>query len=252
MNDIPTKIKTQKMSNSYIQVVQQRWQDAMQTNGFAIKLLTIIAIAVIGAPQFPAYFVNIQKRDGVYLSDFVLNRLPAFDVSTPIFAIIYGMLVFMLCRILVKPQVFLLFTVTFVIETILRMSAIYLFPLNPPVDLVPLHDTFAELCIYGDTEPITKDLFFSGHTATMIMIWLFLEKPWEKTLAAIAAVILAILLLIQHVHYTADIIGAFFFTALSYIIGRYIVTLRWPIACGVILVFFLVLERLFWLGDKII
>jgi len=176
MNDILTNTKPPKMPKSYLQVVQQRWQDALKTNGFIIKLLTTLGIATLAAPQFPSFFINIQKRDGAYLSDFVLNHLPAIDVSTPIFALIYGMLVFLLCRVLVKPKLFLLFTITFVIETVLRMSTIYFFPLNPPLDLVPLHDTFAELLIYGDTEPITKDLFFSGHTATMVMIWLFLEN----------------------------------------------------------------------------
>ncbi|MDR6563360.1 MULTISPECIES: phosphatase PAP2-related protein [unclassified Arcicella] len=252
MNDILTKSEPQKTSKSYFKVVQQRWKDAIQTDGFIIKLLTAVGIAFLAAPKFPSYFINIQKRDGAYLSDVVLNHIPAFDVSTPIFAIIYGMLVFLLCRVIVKPKLFLLFCLTFVIETVLRMSCIYFFPLNPPIGLVPLHDTFAELLIYGDTEPITKDLFFSGHTATMVMIWLFLEKRWEKTLAAIACITLAILLLVQHVHYTADVIGAFFFTALSYVIARYINKQKWPVTCGVILVFFFILETLFWLSNKII
>lgn len=252
MNDILTNTKPPKMPKSYLQVVQQRWQDALKTNGFIIKLLTTLGIAIWSAPQFPSFFINIQKRDGAYLSDFVLNHLPAVDVSTPIFALIYGMLVFLLCRVLVKPKLFLLFTITFVIETVLRMSTIYFFPLNPPLDLVPLHDTFAELLIYGDTEPITKDLFFSGHTATMVMIWLFLEKPWEKALAAITGVAIAILLLIQHVHYTADVIGAFFFTALSYVIARYLNKQQWQITCSVLLLFLLFLETLFWFSNKIV
>ncbi|MBB6004237.1 phosphatase PAP2-related protein [Arcicella rosea] len=252
MNDILTNTKPPKTPKSYLLVVQQRWQDALKTNGFIIKLLTTLSIAFFAAPQFPPYFINIQKREGAYLSDFVLNHLPAVDVSTPIFALIYGMLIFMLCRVLVKPQLFLLFTITFVIETVLRMSTIYFFPLNPPLDLVHLHDTFAELLIYGDKEPITKDLFFSGHTATMVMIWLFLEKPWEKALAVVTGVSIAVLLLIQHVHYTADVIGAFFFTALSYVIARYINKQKWQTTCTVLLVFLVLLETIFWLGSKIV
>ncbi len=252
MNDILTDTKPPKTPKSYLQIVKQRWQDALTTNGFVFKLLTTLSIVGLAAPKFPRYFINIQKRNGTALSDFVLNNLPAVDVSTPIFALIYGMLIFLLCRVLVKPKLFLLFSMTFVIETVLRMATIYLFPLNPPTDLVHLHDTFAELLIYGDAEPITKDLFFSGHTATMVMIWLFLEKPWEKTLAAISGIIIAVLLLIQHVHYTADVIGAFFFTALSYVIARYLNQQKWLICCSVILILFACLEYIFWLGNKIV
>ena len=209
--------------------ILNRWKLAVTEPAYRIKLITTVAIFVIGAIQFPTYFSHIQKRNGQGLNDFVLEFLPAHDVSTPIFTIIYGLLIYMLCRILTKPNLFLLFALTFVIETVFRMTTIYLFPLNHPQNLVILHDTFAELLIYGNSDPITKDLFFSGHTATMVMIWLFVEKPLEKFVAAIATFLLASLLLIQHVHYTIDVLGAFFFTYLSYLIAKQIVDKKWTI-----------------------
>lgn len=250
MNDIPTKTQPQMMKESYTPTFKNRWQTALNTSGFFIKLISSIIIFAIGAVQLPAYFKNIQNREGIVLSDIVLENIPALDVSTPIFTIIYGTLIYMLCNIFTKPKLLLLFTHTFVIETILRMSTIYLFPLNPPSNLVFLHDTFAELAIYGNTEPITKDLFFSGHTSTMIMIWLFVEKPWEKTLATIAAIVLACLLLIQHVHYTIDVLGAVFFTVLSYYIARYILQFKWQVTCAIMTLFYFVLQTVFILVEK--
>jgi hypothetical protein len=231
--------------------ILDRWKMAISEPAYRIKLTTAVAIFVIGAIQFPTYFSHIQKRNGQFLNDFVLDTLPAQDVSTPIFTIIYGLLIYMLCRVLAKPNLFLLFALTFVIETVFRMTTIYLFPLNHPQNLVILHDTFAELLIYGDSEPITKDLFFSGHTATMVMIWLFIEKPLEKFIAAIATILLASLLLIQHVHYTVDVLGAFFFTYLSYLIAKQIVDKKWIITVGVMLAFYVVLQTVFHLGSKI-
>ncbi len=238
------------MSKSYIPVALQRWNNSLSSPGFTPKLLTAIAVFVSGALQFPTYFRNIQQRQGTILNDFILTNIPAMDVSTPIFAIIYGLLVYMILRILKEPQLFLLFALTFVIETVFRMTTIYFVPLNPHPDLVFLHDTFAELLIYGNSEPITKDLFFSGHTSTMVMIWLFVEKPYEKFVAAIATFILAFLLLLQHVHYTVDVLGAFFFTYLSYLIARQIVDKKWQVTCTIMFGFYVVLQTVFILGAK--
>ena len=240
------------MLKSYTLPLFERWRDAFYTLGYAIKLFITVAIFVLGALQFPAYFKNIQKRQSVGVNDFVLNNIPSIDVSTAIFTIIYGLLIYMILRILKYPDLFLLFSLTFVIETVFRMTTIYLFPLNPPVNLVILHDTFAELLIYGDTEPITKDLFFSGHTATMVMIWLFVERPIEKIIAGIATFILAFLLLIQHVHYTVDVLGALFFTYLSYLIARRIVNLKWTSTVSIMICFYIVLQTVFYFGTKIV
>lgn len=239
------------MQESYNNHIFSRWKAALYNYSYTIKLMTTIAVFTVGAVQFPIYFSHIQKREGQILNDYILDYLPAHDVSTPIFAVIYGLLIYMLCRILTKPNLFLLFALTFVIETVFRMTTIYFFPLNHPQNLVILHDTFAELLIYGDTEPITKDLFFSGHTATMVMIWLFVKKPLEKFIAAIATFLLASLLLIQHVHYSVDILGAFFFTYLSYLIAKQIVDKKWFITVGIMLGFYVVLQSVFYVGSKI-
>lgn len=239
------------MQESYSNTIFSRWKEAILNSQYSLKLIITIVIFIVGAMQFPTYFSHIQKRNGQMLNDFVLDFLPVHDVSTPIFTIIYGLLIYMLCRVLTKPNLFLLFGLTFVIETVFRMTTIYLFPLDAPVNLVFLHDTFAELLIYGNAEPITKDLFFSGHTSTMVMIWLFVQTPTEKTFAGIATFILATLLLIQHVHYTVDVLGAFFFTYLSYLIAKQIVDKKWFITVGVMLGFYVVLQTVFYLGSKI-
>ena len=240
------------MLKSYTSLLLQNWKESLSNLGYASKLVTTIAVFVSGVLQFPTYFRNIQKRSGTDLNDFVLNNIPFVDVSTYIFAIIYGLLIYMLIRVLAKPQLFLLFALTFVIETVFRMTTIYFFPLNPPTNLVILHDTFAELLIYGDIEPITKDLFFSGHTATMVMICLFVEGRRDKIASIFATFALAVLLLIQHVHYTVDVFGALFFTYLSYLIAKQIVDKKWVITVGVMLGFYIILQTVFYLGTKIV
>ncbi|MEY4383917.1 MAG: hypothetical protein RI995_1459 [Bacteroidota bacterium] len=161
------------------------------------------------------YFQYIQKREGVVLNDFVLNSIPPANFSYAIFGIIYLSIIFLLIQLLKKPTLFLWFAWAFNLETTLRFICIYLIPLNPPLNLVELHDPLAEIFIYGENLAITKDLFFSGHTATMIFVCYFLEQKTQKYVAYFLTCCLAALLLLQHIHYTIDIIGAVFFTLLS-------------------------------------
>ena len=84
--------------------------------------------------------------------------------------------------------------------------------LNPPAGVVDLHDPLAEMFIYGENIAITKDLFFSGHTATMVFVCFFLPTAEERRIAVAFSFVLASLLLLQHVHYSLDIVAAPLFT----------------------------------------
>lgn len=72
--------------------------------------------------------------------------------------------------------------------------------------LIPLVDPLTGY-FYGH-EAITKDLFFSGHTATLVMIYLNLERKNDKRIALVATLIVMLLLMVQHIHYTVDILAA--------------------------------------------
>ena len=53
---------------------------------------------------------------------------------------------------------------------IFRTSAINLVPLEPPDTILLLNDPFVQL--FGKGEILTKDLFFSGHTGTLFLLFL--------------------------------------------------------------------------------
>ena len=58
---------------------------------------------------------------------------------------------------------------------------------------------------------VNKDLFFSGHTATMYLLYLMLPAGIYRKLAFIGALVMMVCLLFQRVHYTVDVIVAPFF-----------------------------------------
>lgn len=240
-----TKKEQTQIATTYLAELQYSWSSAWQTEGFAIKLGATIATFIVGALQFPTYLNHIQHRKGIVLDDIILNYIPATDVSYLIFGIIYGLLVYMLIRTLKNAQLFLLFAITFMIETVLRMMSIYFVPLDAPLGLINLSDPLTEALVYSTNQPITKDLFFSGHTSTMIMIWIFLQKPLEKKVGAIACLTLAFLLLLQHIHYTADVVAAFIFTYLSYLLAKILILKNSKIVFGFMLIIALILQVLF-------
>jgi membrane-associated phospholipid phosphatase len=60
----------------------------------------------------------------------------------------------------------------------------------------------------GDTTPINKDLFYSGHTASLfIMFFIARNRVW-KIICFIGAIIVPVLLVWQRVHYTIDVLFA--------------------------------------------
>jgi hypothetical protein len=94
------------------------------------------------------------------------------------------------------------------------MTAMYLVALEPPSTMIPLTDPFAEYFTTGSV--MTKDLFFSGHTATLFFLFLITEKKLLRFLFLCASIAIAVLVILQHVHYTIDVLAAPFFTYAAY------------------------------------
>ncbi|MFM6947538.1 MAG: phosphatase PAP2-related protein [Aquirufa sp.] len=200
---------------SFINSVNTNWSIAWKQSSFRWNFILALLYFSIFPFKADDYFQWIQKREGIQLNDWILELIPAINFSYPIFTIIYLGVIYLLVQLLREPKKFIWFAWAFNLETSLRFLTIYCIPLNPPSDLIILQDPLAEIFIYGENLAITKDLFFSGHTATMIFICSFLTSKIERKMAIIFTGILIVLLLFQHIHYSIDIIGAIAFTLFS-------------------------------------
>lgn len=181
---------------------KRTWSSSLQRAQFVIGAILITTLLCM----MPSFFNLIQKRDGPVLHDFVLAAIPPHDVSWAIFTIIWGVGFYALWISIQNPMIFITYVWALVFVTILRLLAISLIPLDPPTGLINLTDPLTSV-FYGRST-ITKDLFFSGHTSTLFLIFLCIEKRRDKIIALIATIVVACLLLIQHVHYTVDVIAA--------------------------------------------
>lgn len=176
----------------------------------------------------PIFFNHIEKRNGVTLADPILAAIPAHNVSIPIFTIIWGMGVFILIRAIKRPSIYIQYSWALLFVTLVRLVTITLVPLNPPVGIIIISDPLTNL-FYGQ-HVVTKDLFFSGHTALLVLIALCLEKKRDRIIAAVATVAVGVLLLVQHIHYTLDVVAAPVFAYLLYRLSRWVLKkVRYPV-----------------------
>ena len=170
---------------------------------------------------YPYFFDFVQHRQGVVLHDWLLASLPSRDVSGYIFLLICVSVGIGLIRTLQSPYLFLIFLWGYLLLNLSRLITITLVPLEPPIGLLSLADPIA-FPFYGQNG-ITKDLFYSGHTGTLYLVFLVVKKRWEKVVTLFCTVAIAVLLLIQHIHYSLDVSVAPLFVYGLYLIAKKIV-----------------------------
>jgi hypothetical protein len=194
------------------------WARALALPGFRRSwLILLVLLFGVVLPVVPVFFHYIQQRPGPVLADPLLQLLPRHDVSEPIFALMYGSVVVAVGWLTRQPKLFLRGLWAYFLTLALRMAAIWLLPLSPPVAILPLPDPFlAQIFHTVASEAITKDLFFSGHTSTVAVLALAVRGRWLRGLLMAATVVVGVLVLVQRVHYSYDVLAAPLFAWFAY------------------------------------
>lgn len=187
--------------------MEQSWRNVLKNKSQLAALVYSIGSIIFFILYLPYFFGQvIDKKPGFLINDFVLNYLPPADASWGIFILIYSCILQTIITNFKKPSVILSGLVTYCSVSLVRLVTIYLFTLEPPPGLIPLIDPFVSLIAYEPT--FTKDLFFSGHISTLTVLILVEPQKQLKVLKIVATTAVSILLLIQHVHYTIDVVFA--------------------------------------------
>ena len=194
------------------------WAQALTRPAFRLSWLLLLVLLFGGlVPLVPGFFLAIQAREGTVLADPLLRLLPRADVATPVFVLMYGAVLGAVGWLTRQPLLFLRGLWGYFLLLVLRIISIWLVPLNPPLDLVPMPDPFTAFFFHtAAAEAITKDLFFSGHTATVAILALAVRGRWLRGTLMLVAVLIGVLVLVQRVHYTYDVLGAPFFAWFAY------------------------------------
>lgn len=188
----------------------QRWKTAWTIAYFRWPLLVAIGILCVLGLVMADYFAFIQDRPGIKLNDPFLVWLPSVDLSIPILFCIYIPLLYLLFQSITDPYVFWKFVTGFVVIHLLRIISLLLFPLETPDGFIPLYDPVQGL-FYGG-RMISKDLFFSGHTAMVFWIFFSVRHGMVRRMMLLTNITLMAMLLFQHIHYAVDIVVALLVT----------------------------------------
>lgn len=188
-----------------------QWKQATAEKKFFTWLIITPAYLIFLVVFLNWFLPYINQRHGFILSDPLLSAIRPVDLSQWIFSILYLSVFAAFAYLLGHPERFLRTLITVALVYSLRIMTLYLVPLDPPAGCIPLTDPLMLHLAYNGAI-ITKDLFFSGHTACMLILVLAVQKRALKTLLAAGLMAVIIMLLFQHAHYTIDIMGAIIFT----------------------------------------
>lgn len=170
---------------------------------FLFSALFLLLVVLIFIPFMAYHQAKIDAGSGIKHQDLVLEALPPVDLSLYIFLVTYGSVISFV--ILYRKDVLRLGHLLFGygILLLLRIISMSLLPLSEPESLVNLKDPFLNDLIYPGA--ITSDLFFSGHVG-MLFLLCFLSD--YKLIYAFIGIILSLMLLFQHIHYSIDVLVA--------------------------------------------
>ncbi len=185
-----------------------------------IRIALWLLVLAISVSVFSSLLIKYTDcREGFQLNDCLINYFTPIDLSIPIFILTYGSILFCLIIIFQKIRFFEYAVIGYLLITIFRILSLYYTPLAPPQGIIPLNDPILEASAYQG-QKICIDLFFSGHVSTMVLFGLLLENKNFKSIVFINAFIVGLMLVMQHVHYSIDVIFAPLFSILSLYISK--------------------------------
>lgn len=185
--------------------------------GFLISvILSIALLAVSLVVNFYAGMFATEKASNS-VTDIVLSNIPVFDVDG---IFVYGPFVFWifvaaLCFKKLNRIPFILKSVAlFVLIRSLFITLTHIGPFPSQITVVGPLNIFEKLTFGGD-------LFFSGHTGLpFLMALVFWENVRLRVFFIAAAIFFGAIVLMAHLHYSIDVLSAFFITYTIYHIAE--------------------------------
>ncbi|MBU0755419.1 MAG: sphingomyelin synthase family protein [Planctomycetes bacterium] len=205
-----------------VKSIKPIWSDYLKDHKKSAILSSVFLMLVL---FLLAHFLQfIERRDGFTFTDPILERFAPGDFTWLTFALIYCSLIVALVHFFDKPRLLHTAVLTYAIMAGFRMAALYLLPLNPPQSMILLNDPVVRFI--GSTGALTKDLFFSGHTSTLFMLYLVSRHKLLRTIFFLSSILVGISVLLQHVHYTVDVFSAPFFAFTAHAVSTRLLSSR--------------------------
>lgn len=198
------------------------WRNFLKESRQKQSLLFTLLFTLINVMLFTWFMRVNEHRAGFQFNEpFIEYLLPVKDLTWQIFILTYVSIAVGIVVLIKIPLDFLRVLQAYNLLLIFRLMSISIFPLDPPAHMIPMKDPIIETIAAYDGF-IYKDLFFSGHTATLFLIGLMIKKNFLKIYFYGITIIVAFMLVKQQVHYSIDVMAAPFFAYICfYIIKKF-------------------------------
>ncbi len=191
------------------------WRSAWRERSFRVAIIAAGVAAVPIAIGLPLFFDHIGAKPGVFPPDPFIPASSPVDVTWITFTVLYGGIVFTLVRAARDPHLIVRGLHAYAILQGLRMLCMELYTLEAPLDIIPLVDPVTAV-FYPGGVPFLKDLFFSGHTATLALMVCLSRGAAARWMMVAATFAVGALVIVQHVHWTVDVLAAPVFVWLAW------------------------------------
>jgi len=175
-----------------------------------------------------SYAVNyVNETVSNSVTDIILSNTPVFDLDGFFVNGAMILVVFIAYVLLWDPKRMPFSLKTIAIFVIVRSVFITLTHIGPfPVHAVvnPSTTSFIEDIIgqkMFSSFFLGNDFFFSGHTGLpFLMAFLYYDRVWLRSIFMLASVFFGVVVLLTHLHYTIDVLSAFFISYGIYRMSR--------------------------------
>lgn len=191
------------------------WKTAFSNTHFRNRFIISFGILLFVLTAFVLLLAYFENRQGHQFYDPILNFIKPRDLSDFIFFVTYTAALIGLIYSIYSPYKFLHFIQMYGSLTILRIITLFFIPIDPPTEIIPLQDKFLNHNFYAGSEYL-KNLFFSGHAATLFLFYFFVTNQFLKYTFLVAAVAVSVGILVQHANYSYDVVAAPIFAYIAY------------------------------------
>lgn len=175
-----------------------------------------LAVALLAYTQF---LTRIEQRQGVAFLDPLHVLFAPVDLTWVTFSMVYGAVLGAGIVLLREPLALLWAMQAYTMHALLRMTMMWALPLDPPITMIPLIDPVVSAVTSGGA-PLTRDLFYSGHVGTLVVLSMVAPQRWARRTMATLTALVGIAVILQHVHYTVDVLVAPFVATIAARITR--------------------------------
>lgn len=198
--------------------IKENWKIFFKKRNNVRLLVWTLIVLVICVFSLSRFLIFAESRDGAVLKDPLFDIFSAVELNVPIFILIYGSLLTCIIYLVINhPARLIVALQSYSLLVLIRMLMMYVTPLNPPASTIDLQDPL--VFIFGTGSKITKDLFFSGHTSTLFLLFLVTKNKRLKYVFLANTFLVGFSVILQKAHYSIDVFVAPF---IAYAVFKFI------------------------------